>query len=196
MKYTRHVSFRGAETEVSQLESQISQAKQQLIEIGDKLEAELSTSTNLKVPVCMWMYVCTICNWELLLHYSCTSLQFFLTFLLLLLLCSIQAELECSQQECSALQDHLQLQRESAALSLNRIQQHHNRKMAQISQRVKDLQRKLKEVRYESHICWQYLSYQCMSYDICSHRCQRGEPNLRVLHTEQSFPKWRQSWRS
>lgn len=58
----------------------------------------------------------------------------------------MQEELDCCQQECSAFQDQLQLQRESAALSSKRIQQGCYKKQKQLVQRVQELQGNLKEV--------------------------------------------------
>lgn len=55
-------------------------------------------------------------------------------------------ELDCSQQECESLQEQLQLQRKTAASSLNRIQKHSQKKTVQLQVKLRELSDKLKEV--------------------------------------------------
>ena len=57
-----------------------------------------------------------------------------------------QVELDCSQQDCESLQEQLQLQRKTAASSLNRIQKHSHKKTAQLQVKIRELSDKLKEV--------------------------------------------------
>ena len=59
---------------------------------------------------------------------------------------TVQDECECTQKECEALRDQLQLQRESAALSLNRIQQASLKKQKKLVHQIKEQQRLLKQV--------------------------------------------------
>lgn len=117
--------YRVTESLVSQLESEIYEAKLQLERLNEKLLTEIYTSTNLKASIDTSMYMFP------------ENLMYKL---------SVQEELDCSQQECSALQDQLQLQRESATFSLNRVQQDGYKRQKQLIHRIKKLQRKLKEV--------------------------------------------------
>ena len=60
----------------------------------------------------------------------------------------LQEELKCTQQECAVLQDQLQLQRETAALSLDRVEQAGYRKQKKLAHLIKDLRKELREVEF------------------------------------------------
>ena len=106
------------------LEAEVYEAKLQLAGLNTTLDFERSTATNLKASF-LFMYIFCIYLYYIFIN---------------------QEELGCYQQECSALQDQLELQRQSAALSLNKVQQSSYEKKKTLVRRIKKLQGKLKEV--------------------------------------------------
>ena len=65
----------------------------------------------------------------------------------------MQVDLNISCRECDSLCEQIQLQRETAAASLNRLQKLNNEKCAELQKRIQDQAGKLNEVRgIELHV--------------------------------------------
>ena len=65
-----------------------------------------------------------------------------------------QVDLDHSCRERDSLHEQIQLQRETAAASINRMQNHHQEKCAELHKKIQEQAGKLKEVRIS--LCMSY----------------------------------------
>ena len=128
--------YKSLESHTARLESDSTESRLKLSDLNDKVAAQSEIIEQLKVKIILLLYMYCM-NADIPVN-----------------LVHIQVDLDHSCRERDSLHEQIQLQRETAAASINRMQNHYLEKCAELHKRIQEQTGKLKEVRSMPLCTW------------------------------------------